>query len=216
MRNYKYLLLVSTCVLFNNNSLASGLDLTFNSSSLPYGINTTLHTRTHTPNVELKPISNFVKLAAVCSLGSGGCDDISFNLDNSDQCKDEGYIDINIGYYQESCDKEIWGGYSVIQNKWIDKPATNKFIDMEVDELISLYFQNIIECENFIYQFKPQNGKYKIEDVEKMIQFYIDLIGTCASNDIKRFLAKKLMAASGYILYLRDKIRNIHIDSIVP
>ncbi len=105
MKNYKYLLLVSTCLLFNNNALASGLDLTFNSSSLPFGISTTLHT--HTPNVELKPISNFnsVKLAAVCHITNIYCtniicntdselgcrSDVDMNIDNAAQCRDEGF-----------------------------------------------------------------------------------------------------------------------------
>lgn len=97
MRNYKYLLLVSTCLLFNNNSHASELSLTLNHSHMPLGIFTS---DTHTP-VELKPIHNFnsgIKLAAVCAVGSGGCDGMGFNtgdnnmnLDNNVQCKDEGF-----------------------------------------------------------------------------------------------------------------------------
>lgn len=100
MVNAKYILLTSLLALFCNNASAIEVKkLTFDSSgsSLVDIIYTT-----HTPN-ELKPISlfnsdNIVKLAAVCSIGGGGCSGLSFSssdtgftFDPVQQCKDDGY-----------------------------------------------------------------------------------------------------------------------------
>ena len=101
MINTKYLLYISTCLLVSSNVQASNIKLTYDSSDI-FSHGSALHTQLHTPN-ELKPISSFnpdnaVKLAAVCSVGGGGCSGLEFGksnnsmlLDKAAQCKDEGY-----------------------------------------------------------------------------------------------------------------------------
>lgn len=101
MLKLKYLLLTSVVIVVSNNVLASEVKLTFDCpASL---LVNTIHTP-HTPT-ELKPISyrmndNPVKLAAVCSVGGGGCSNLQFGFNSSDnsfgfdpaqQCKDDGY-----------------------------------------------------------------------------------------------------------------------------
>ncbi len=103
MVNAKYILLTSVLALFCNNASAAEVKkLTFDSSGASLVVFTTY--TTHTPN-ELKPISSFnsdnaVKLAAVCSIGGGGCSEHqfgfgssnnSFSFDPVQQCKDDGY-----------------------------------------------------------------------------------------------------------------------------
>ena len=95
MLKLKYLLLTSVVIVVSNNVLASEIKLTFDDTGSPL-VNTYT---THTP-MELKPIShlnpnNAVKLAAVCALGGGKCNNLSFQpslkLDPIALCKDEGY-----------------------------------------------------------------------------------------------------------------------------
>lgn len=97
MKNIKYILLVSTCCFLPNASKAE-INLTFDISNLTTS-NSTLHTH-HTP-MELKPIlysNSGIQLAAVCALGSGGCDSFGFgksnsdiDLDNTALCEEQGY-----------------------------------------------------------------------------------------------------------------------------
>ncbi len=101
MINTKYLLCISTCLLFSGNVQASDINLTYDSSGFLPG-SSSLFTL-HTPS-ELRPTSSFnidnaVKLAAVCSVGGGGCNGLSFgssdnsmNLNKSSQCEDDGYV----------------------------------------------------------------------------------------------------------------------------
>ena len=100
MINTKYLLCISTCLLFSGNVQASDINLTYDSSGFLPG-SFSLHTL-HTPS-ELRPTSlfnpdNSVKLAAVCSVGGGGCSGLEFgksnnsmNLDNASLCQEAGY-----------------------------------------------------------------------------------------------------------------------------
>ncbi len=100
MINTKYLLCISTCLLVSSSLQASDINLTYDSSGFLPG-SSSLYTL-HTPS-ELRPTSSFnfenaVKLAAVCSVGGGGCNGLSFgsspnsmNLDNASLCKEAGY-----------------------------------------------------------------------------------------------------------------------------
>ena len=102
MINTKYLLYISTCLLISGNVQASDFKLTYDSSDI-FSHGLALHTQLHTPN-ELKPIplsnpDNAVKLAAVCAVGGGGCNNLTFgssgnsmDLDGATQCDDEGYV----------------------------------------------------------------------------------------------------------------------------
>ena len=102
MINTKYLLYISTCLLVSGNVQASNFKLTYDSSDI-FSHGSALHTQLHTPN-ELKPISlsnpdNSIKLVAVCSVGGGGCNNLTFgssgnsmNLDGDTQCTDDGYV----------------------------------------------------------------------------------------------------------------------------
>ena len=102
MINTKYLLYISTCLLVSGNVQASNIKLTYDSSDI-FSHGLALHTQLHTPN-ELKPIplsnpNNAVKLAAVCAVGGGGCNNLTFgssgnsmNLDGGTQCTDDGYV----------------------------------------------------------------------------------------------------------------------------
>lgn len=101
MINPKYLLFISVCLLLSAHVQANEINLTFGPSRTASGKDI------HTPHtsIELKPISHFdspgVKIAAVCSIGGGGCASLLPGLANSNgnfffdpvqQCKDDGYI----------------------------------------------------------------------------------------------------------------------------
>ena len=100
MINTKYLLCISTCLLFSGNVQASDFKLTYDSSGFLPGSYSfyTLHTPSELRPTSLFNPNNAVKLAAVCSVGGGGCSGLEFgksnnsmNLDNASLCKEAGY-----------------------------------------------------------------------------------------------------------------------------
>ena len=94
MINTKYLLYISTCLLFSGNVQASDIKLTYDSSSvLPDSYSFyTLHTPSKLKPTSLFNSDNAVKLASVCSVNGGGsCGKLHFNSMNTD-CENEGYV----------------------------------------------------------------------------------------------------------------------------
>lgn len=128
---------------------------------------------------------------------------------NTEILIDDKYIDVKIGSYQVLCDGSIWGKYSLLYDKWLDKPDINHKIATTPKQLINLYFKRVNQMQSFLEGIETDDDcEYPKDKIEQMFRFYNKILEDENIGNIDNYLTQKLMSKTGYLKQFIQQINN--------
>lgn len=98
--------------------------------------------------------------------------------------------------------------YSILHNKWLVKSEREIHHDKIVNELVSEYYRSIEHYALFMQEFNTINGKYSVEDYNKMLDYYLGLVIFNNNYNWDNHLIYKLLIKHDVINKIGQNITN--------